>query len=259
MRMDIKANIALRDVVQAPVGPETVIENRAEIERLKKVVRQLEAMIAEQEAERAACLPPTPPYETFPLYFGGNLSQAADDYFARLNEGGSSHGSDIPVSPRNTRFRDPYVVPQIVPQLPNPEISSHPWSMHARGSTWPENETVLPPPHRAQNLDSYFPLPLSQPIPISTGQQDQLAQFAHRFDHHHRQSTLPNLSSFKDRTSSFKIFDTRSSIYPFSEPDSDVHMAQSVPQNVPVENQVQAQVSEEGWLGMGQLDGPVIV
>ncbi|GAA5886226.1 hypothetical protein JCM16303_004468 [Sporobolomyces ruberrimus] len=46
--------------------PDVIEENKAEITRLQRVVRQLEAMIAERDAERAMYFPPTPPQDPIP-------------------------------------------------------------------------------------------------------------------------------------------------------------------------------------------------
>ncbi|GAA5937779.1 Zn(II)2Cys6 transcription factor domain-containing protein [Sporobolomyces koalae] len=175
-------------------GPETLRENRLEIERLKKVVRQLEAMIAEQEAERAAYFPPTPPYDSILVQYDDDVpGPAADDYSAWVDE---SYGSDVPVSPRNSQYRDPYATPPSVQQSSTQDQPSTLWSSHTRGSTWPSSGP------RMNSSDSVFPYPLSHPASRYTIQHEQLAESNPIIDGRDQESSIHDTSSIQSPSSS---------------------------------------------------------
>ena len=171
-------------------GPISIYENRLEIARLTKVVRQLETIIAERDAEQAAyraLLPPPPlqdlPYlptstPTFDEYHDGeNYFNLANPEIPLLPY--ESTSTSLP--PSNNYSHIPYDVTPYS-QHQSHEVYTHPpparpeWLLHSRASTWPSPlqsvnpyhlpEQALSSHHPSLPFDALQPPPAEQPITL---------------------------------------------------------------------------------------------
>ncbi|GAA6016428.1 hypothetical protein JCM11491_002408 [Sporobolomyces phaffii] len=163
----------LRDERPAKPANVQIRENKIEIERLKKIVRQLETIIAEREVEREMYLPPTPPH---------------DELVPEHHH-----------PPRNTRElpRAPPVPRHRHAGAPRPprrhyHLNERDWQLHVRASTWPQravplaseshplHQPVPPPPHdpHAHPAPIIPPFDNSDPTSSVPAFQDPLAELS---------------------------------------------------------------------------------
>ncbi|GAA5961729.1 hypothetical protein JCM3765_000492 [Sporobolomyces pararoseus] len=146
-------------------GVAAVYENKQEIMRLKKVVKQLETIVAEREYQISKCLtskkkvncPLSPTIEEY---------REAEEYFKRTN---AEEGVSDPLPPPS---HEPVEIDPLELLLPQSHSqrnlsSDQSWKEHARAETWPQRATPipLPPPPRPHSLHpSDLPPTHSQPV-----------------------------------------------------------------------------------------------
>ncbi|GAA5957739.1 hypothetical protein JCM3765_003750 [Sporobolomyces pararoseus] len=146
-------------------GVAAVYENKQEIMRLKKVVKQLETIVAEREYQISKCLtskkkvncPLSPTIEEY---------LEAEEYFKRTNAEEEGVSDPLPPPSHEPVENDPFQ-PQLPPSHSQQSLSSdQSWKEHARAETWPQRATPipLPPPPQPHSLPpSDLPPTHSQP------------------------------------------------------------------------------------------------
>ncbi|GAA5840943.1 hypothetical protein JCM3766R1_005408 [Sporobolomyces carnicolor] len=165
--------IAWDDVV-ARNPPTSVDENKREIVRLNKVVRQLEAILAEREIELAMRLPlppldldfpPPPTHNVYPRDAASELDRMPDN-LGSANET-ISHDDFPPAHTiRGDGGSQSYLdLSQPYAHALEPRTN---WDVHARASTWPQPSSLgLPgPPSDPQpaSLPPFCPEPETGPV-----------------------------------------------------------------------------------------------
>ena len=143
-------------------GPVAVYENKQEIIRLKKVVRQLETIIAERDAQFSTLFPAPPNKSSSKKKKVNYLPapsleeyQQAEEYFRRMNaeeEGGSK---EIPPPSHQPVGNDPFELAPPPSHAESDQPTNHEWRDHIRAETWPQRATTstpFPPPPHHQSL-----------------------------------------------------------------------------------------------------------
>lgn len=174
--------------------PDVIEENKAEITRLQRVVRQLEAMIAERDAERAMYFPPTPPQDPVPGSGAHDFGDWEDieAFFDPTDADSETSNQPAPFSnqlpPLNFDYRnESYTFPG-QPQSPLEPLEPV-WPPRSCASTWPQRAVPFqphdshPPPCDPSHGN---PLPLHRSQSISGGASrttQSFDQFARDFEH----------------------------------------------------------------------------
>ncbi|GAA5902656.1 Zn(II)2Cys6 transcription factor domain-containing protein [Sporobolomyces salmoneus] len=182
----IWTSVSVEDMV-AKSAPISVVENKKEIARLQKIVRQLEAILAEREAETTMSLPTPPSHHFCPIPPASTIAEydPIRDYFASMNET-TSKDQPLPTPPSHSNHNFNSFTSSIPPQHSSRPVTSLPeWMPHARAETWPQRALPLPkqPPLPPRANSSAFPVPrehLPPPMPAaSTVLPNSTTQFSH--------------------------------------------------------------------------------
>ncbi|GAA5989822.1 hypothetical protein JCM5350_002955 [Sporobolomyces pararoseus] len=194
--MSCEADFALycmfgkREDLMARSGPAAVYENKQEIIRLKKVVRQLETIIAERDAQFSTLFPAPPNKSSLKKKKVNYLPapsleeyQQAEEYFRRMNEEEEGGSNEIPPPSHQPVKNDPFELLPPPSHAQNARSTNHGRREHIRAETWPQRaiNTPFPPPPHHQSLPppdlppthsslavADHSLPLYEPQPILT-------------------------------------------------------------------------------------------
>ncbi|GAA5902602.1 Zn(II)2Cys6 transcription factor domain-containing protein [Sporobolomyces salmoneus] len=182
----IWTSVSLEAMV-AKSAPISIVENKKEIARLQKIVRQLEAILAEREAETTMLLPTPPSYyvDSAPPASTTAEFDPIRDYFATMSETTSST-QPLPTPPSHSNHNFNSNPSSLPPQHSSRPMTCLPeWMPHARAETWPQRALPLPkqPPLSLRANSFAFPVPrehVPSPIPVnSTVLPNSTNQFSH--------------------------------------------------------------------------------